>query len=134
MFKIEPVQEKARQKELCEFFGVDFREEYFAYFMYDIDTEEPMGFSQFEIRSDSGYISELVSSPKGFDREAMFILGRQTMNFIDICGGHICYAKDGAGEEKLLSSIGFKRNETGELISDMHGMFDGHCGGHKVEI
>ncbi len=127
MFKIEPVQDKAKQKEVCKLFEIKYSDDLFGYFMYDLDSGEPMGFSQFEINGESGYIKDL-RSPKGeFDREAMFILGRQTMNFIDSCGSHFCYAADDAGDEQLLSSIGFKLNENGKLFSDMRGMFDGHC-------
>ncbi len=129
MFKIEPVQEKARQKELCQLFGTEYEESFFGYYMYDVESGAPMGFSQFEINGESGYIKDLLS-PKGeFDREAMFILGRQTMNFIDICGAHICYAKKDGGDASLLSSIGFKKEIDGRLFCDMTGMFDGHC--HK---
>jgi len=130
MFKIEPVQDKTRQKELCEYFGAEFIEDFFGYYMYEVETGKPMGFSQFEISSGKGYIHDLLPRPDDFDREAMFILGRQTMNFIDICGAHLCYARIDAGDASLLSSIGFKKNEDGELFVDMTGMFDGHCGNH----
>ncbi len=127
MFKIEPVQDKSRQKELCKLFGTDFIEDYFGYYMYDTETLSPMGFAQFEINGEYGYIKDL-KSPKGeFDTEAMFILGRQTMNFIDICGAHSCYIAGDAGDGKLISSIGFKPDLEGRLFCNMTGMFDGHC-------
>ena len=78
MFKIEPVQEKSKQKELCDIFSVEYREEYFSYIMFDIESGDLMGFSQFEIKSESGYISDIREIKGGSDNEAMFILGRQT--------------------------------------------------------
>ena len=84
---------------------------------------------QFEIEGDTGYISDLKEAPGLSDFEAMFILGRATMNFIDMCGTHKCRASLVAGEERLLKSIGFKENG-GEYFSDMAGMFDGKCQGH----
>ena len=60
----------------------------------------------------------------------MFILGRQTMNFIDSCGAHICYAANDAGDEKLICAIGFNKNQNGEYFVDMTGMFEGKCGCH----
>ena len=132
MFKITPIQEKSRQKEICDIFGVEFRPDCFGYIMYDIDTEKLMGFSQFEILSE-GYIYDLLPINGSDDFEAMFILGRQTMNFIDICGAHTCYARKGCGNERLLRAIGFKECENG-LFCDMTGMFDGHCSGHAVEL
>ena len=91
-----------------------------------------MGMSQFEI-GNNGYIYDIKEAPKCDDFEAMFILARQTMNFIDICGNHTCYASKDAGKERLLRAIGFKEID-GKMYCDMTGMFDGHCGGHKVEL
>ena len=132
MFKIEPIQDKTRQKEICESLGTEFRPEAFGYIMFDIDTEAFMGFSQFEI-GEIGYIYDLLPAKGTDDFEAMFILGRQTMNFIDGCGNHTCKASATAGDARLLRAIGFKEYE-GELFSDMTGMFDGHCSGHAVDL
>lgn len=132
MFKITPVQSKEEQAALCERCHAEYREAAFCYVMFDIATTEIMGMSQFEI-GEAGYIFDLREVPGGDDFEAMFILGRQTMNFIDICGAHTCYADKTAGEERLLKAIGFKESAE-KLFCDMTGMFDGHCSGHKVEI
>ena len=65
--------------------------------------------------------------------EAMFILGRQTLNFIDLCGIHKAITDKSCGEEKLLHAIGF-REDGGKLSINLEGMFDGKCSGHKVEL
>lgn len=132
MFKITPIQDKGRQKEICEICGAKFRADAFAYQMYDIESGKIMGMSQFEI-GDVGYIYDIKETPDGNDFEAMFILARQTMNFIDLCGNHSCYAAHDAANERLLRAIGFKENDV-EYFCDMTGMFDGHCDGHKVEL
>ena len=132
MFKITPIQEKTRQKEISELCGAEFRPDAFAYQMFDVDTGELMGFSQFEI-SDAGQIFDLREIGEKNDFEAMFILGRQTMNFIESCGTAHCYADSGCGDPRLLRAIGFKEKE-GRLFCDMTGMFDGHCSGHAVEL
>lgn len=129
MFKITPIQNKERQEEICELFGVSYRPLAFAYILYDHDSGDVMGMSQFEILSGEGYIYDLREAPDSSDNEAMFILGRQTMNFIDLCGAHTCRAAADAGEPRLLSAIGFKRQGE-EYFADMTGMFDGNCGGH----
>ena len=128
MFKITPIQDKTRQKEVCDKCGAAFREDFFAYVMTDNESGALMGASQFEIAKD-GYISDLREASGLSDFEAMFILGRATMNFIDMCGAHTCRAALDAGEERLLKSIGFKE-VGGEYFSDMTGMFDGNCKGH----
>ena len=132
MFKITPVQSKDEQLALCEKCSAEYREGAFAYIMFDIDSGDVMGMSQFEI-SESGYIFDLLEAPSHDDFEAMFILGRQTMNFIDSCGAHTCYASTNSGSERLLKAIGFKPSG-GKLFCDMTGMFDGNCSGHKVKL
>ena len=132
MFKITPVQSKEEQIKLCHLCGADYREGAFAYVMFDIDSGDIMGMSQFEI-SEYGYIFDLREPDGHDDFEAMFILGRQTMNFIDTCGAHSCYADNTAGNERLLKAIGFKENGD-KLFCDMTGMFDGHCSGHAVKL
>jgi hypothetical protein len=129
MFKITPIQDKTRQKDICEKCGAAFREDFFAYEMYDCETLELMGMSQFQI-GENGYISDL-REPKGKnDFEAMFILGRQTMNFINACGAPICKASLDAAVPSLLSAIGFKESNDDMLVCNTEGMFDGKCGNH----
>ena len=130
MFKISPVQDKKLQEEYANLTGSVYREELFAYSMIDEETGALMGFSQFDIEGECGCIYSLNEKIGYEDFEAMFILGRATMNFIDMCGAHKCKAKRDSGKEILLKSIGFKLNETGEYTVDMTGMFDGKCGGH----
>ena len=130
MFKITPIQDKDKQRDICILCGASFRSDAFAYMMFDIDSGEIMGMSQFEIGSE-GYIFDLKEAPGRSDFEAMFILARQTMNFIDLCGVHSCRISADAGDERLIRAVGFKEKDS-ELICDMTGMFDGHCGGKEV--
>ena len=134
VFKITPVQDKSRQNEICKLCGVEYRQGFLAYQMVDTVTGELMGMSQFEIGRGSGYISDLRAAPGVDDFEAMFILGRQTMNFIDLCGLHECRAAKYAADEQLLRAIGFKEISDGLPYCNMTGMFDGHCDGHAVKL
>ncbi len=133
MFKITPTQDKTRQNENCKLCGAEFHPDAFAYQMVDAEDGHLMGMAQFDI-GQCGYIYNIKEAFGLSDFEAMFILGRQTMNFIDSCGAHTCYAAADAGDEKLLHAIGFRKNENGEYFKDMAGMFDGHCDGHEVKL
>ncbi len=132
MFKITPIQEKSEQKRICELCNTEFRADAFAYQMFDVDSGEIMGMSQFEIAK-SGYIYDIKEGPGRNDFEAMFILARQTMNFIDLCGVHTCYAIDGAASDDFIKAIGFKMTD-GKFFCDMTGMFDGSCGEHNPDL
>ena len=133
MFKITPIQDKNERDGLFSRYKIKAREGYFSYLMYDMETGAPMGISQFDVTGEEGYISDLRYVGEGEDFEAMFILGRQTMNFIDLCGIHRCVAAADAGDARLLHAIGFREND-GRLSVDMTGMFDGHCDGHAVKL
>ena len=132
MFKISPIQDKELQKKYCESCGAVFCPELFAYSMINQENGELMGISQFDILGESGYIKTLKTRIGYSDFEAMFILGRATMNFIDLCGNHTCYASADSADEHLLKAIGFKETESGEYFANMENMFDGHCDGHHA--
>ena len=135
MFKISPIQDTEVQKKYAEACGSPCREGLFAYAMLNVDSLELMGMSQFEIGDGVGYIADLVPRVGYDDFEAMFILGRQTMNFIDLCGAHSVKASAETTDDTLLRAIGFKKQENGEYFCDMDGMFDGkHCSGHAVDL
>ncbi len=128
MFKISPVQDKEAQTEYAAACGCEYRDGAFAYVMKDAESGNIMGFSQFEISSDHGMLYDLRPASGSDDFEAMFILGRSTMNFIDLCGVNALRAYKSSADEKLLKAIGLKRLNENEYFCDMTGFFDGsHC-------
>ena len=131
MFKITPIQSVDEQIAVAKRCGTEYREGAFAYAMIDADSGELMGFSQFEITDNGGHLIDLRPIGKEDDYEAMFILGRATMNFIDLCGTHVLYADVSSGDNTLLRAIGLRPTTDGSLFCDMTGFFDGsHCSGH----
>ena len=98
MFKISPIQDKELQKKYADECGAQFCPELFAYSMINQESGELMGMSQFDVSGESGYIKTLKPKIGYSDFEAMFILGRATMNFIDLCGNHTCRAAHDAAE------------------------------------
>ena len=131
MFKITPVQSPETAREYLAACSAEYKNDCFVYAMKDYETDTLMGVAQFELNVDHGYIYDLKDVPSQNDFEAMFILGRQTMNFINSCGLNICKASLDAGDADLIKAIGFTKKENiYECNTD--GMFDGtHCAGHK---
>ncbi len=133
MFHIRPIESKDEQRDLCSLCSLEYDEDCLAYAAY-IDGEFS-GISQFRL-GEAGYIRDLRPKEGVDDFEVMFIMGRATMNFIDLCGIHTCYASATAGDRRLLTAIGFRETENEKILfADMTGMFDGsHCtGGHGQE-
>jgi hypothetical protein len=131
MFKITPIQSIDQQIEVAKRCNTEYKDGAFAYAMVDSESGELMGFAQFEITEKGGHLLDLRPIGKDDDYEAMFILGRATMNFIDMCGAHTLSASASAGDTTLLRAIGLRHTVDGELFCDMTGFFDGsHCSGH----
>ncbi len=127
MFKISPIQDIESQKRIALLCGCEYIPGAFAYIMADNETGEPMGFSQFEITEEGGILLN-ISPRLGYDDfEAMLILGKSTMNFIDLCGAHTLYAEHDAGEKKLLHAMGLKLQDDGSYFCNMTGFFNGDC-------
>ena len=131
MLKITPIQSKEEQQTLCGVCNIAYDHDCLAYRAYDDDRF--LGMTQFRFGKGHGIIKNLVSAPGVEDFEAMFIMGRATMDFIDRIGCHICVCPVDAGDRRLLLSIGFRDAEDGMMRADMTDMFSGHCGGHTVK-
>jgi hypothetical protein len=126
MFKIEPLCDDNLAKKITEDAGVEYKEGFFFYHMYELDGGKTLGHSQFEILGTEGYIYSLSPASGVNDDEAMFILARQTMNFLEGCGAYECYANPKI-DNALLKKVGFKEI-SGKFFCNTKGMFDGHCG------
>ena len=128
MLKVLPIQTKAEQKEICRLCGVEFKPDLLAY-SATVDGEL-RGVSQFKLTAEGGLVYDVAPALNTYDFEALFVLGRGTLNFIDLCGVH--YAKylgsvDSEEKERLLKAIGFKKTDNGSLELDLTGFFTDHC-------
>ena len=130
MFKILPQNDENIISTYLKCCNAKRREGAFAYAMLDYDTDDLMGITQFDIADNVGYIYDAKEIEGNDDFEAMFILIRQTMNFIEKCGIENCIAENGSANEQLLRAAGFKY-ENGVFAAKLVGMFDGNCQGHK---
>ncbi len=127
MLIIKPVQDKALQKELCERCCVEYREESLCYQAHDEDVF--VGICQFDM-GQIGYIYDLCNPSGVDDEEALFIMGRQTMNFMDLCGTHeAVFSPQSPTSEHLIKWLGFRMKED-RWYMDLHGVFDKHAHRH----
>ena len=129
MFKIFPIQDEETKKIYAEACGAEPMGGAFAYGMADAESLAIMGFSQFDLDGDKATLYTLKEKCGQNDFEAIFILGRATLEFCERCGAIFCYAKKDAGDETLLRAIGLRSEEDDMLFGRIEGMFDGHCDG-----
>lgn len=128
MLIIRPVTDKKQQAEYAAVCGVPYCADDLAYAGYTEDVF--VAFSQFRLHESGGVLDSLSLRHGSNDWEALFILARQTLNWIDLHGFHQCRCQTTAGNLQLLKLIGFNEQPDGSLLADMTHMFDGSCGGH----
>ena len=137
MLKVLPIQSKLRQEELCLKCNVPYDPDLLAY-AATVD-EDLVGICQFKLTNEGGVLYHLakvvghVEKTAGSDFEAMFVMGRGTLNFIDLCGVHRAYFRGENPDDALLRAIGFSKNEKDEYEINLEGFFTDHCGNHKHE-
>ncbi len=129
MLKVLPVQTKAEQELACSRCGVTYNPDLLAY-AATVD-DELVGVCQFRMDDGGGEIFDLAAMPGIDDFEAMFIMGRATLNFIDLCGVHYATYHGTPTDESLVRAIGFKQNEAGTYEIDLTGFFTEPCKRHK---
>ena len=126
MLEIKPIQDKNEQKMLCELCKTVYRPSALAYSAYD--NGDPVGICQFRIKNDNGYLYDLCNTAGVDDLEALIIMGRATLNFIDLCGIHTAYFE--GDKTRAAIAVGF-REKDGVLFADLTGMFESPCKKHK---
>ena len=77
--------------------------------------------------SDGGKIVDFASVPDGYEFEPMFVMGRATLNFIDLCGVHTAFFDAECDNETLIKAIGFSKNTEGRFEIDLTDFFNEPC-------
>lgn len=135
MLEVLPIQTKIEQEAACARCGVVYEADAMAY--HALIDGALKGICQFVMDGEGGHIHHLAAvkdaSPTDRDRaEALFVLGRATLNFIDLCGVHKAYFEDNTfSEEGMIRSIGFRKLDNGRWFMDLEGFFTAPCQCHK---
>ncbi len=131
MLEVLPIQSKLEQEAIAARCGMVFDADYMAY-KASIDGDL-LGACQFTMDETGGHIRalSLVKDTAVSDRdrvESLFVLGRATLNFIDLCGVHKAYFEDATfAEEGLIKSIGFAKDDAGRWFMNLEGFFTEPC-------
>ena len=131
MLKVLPVESKDEQAEICKKCSVNYNPDALAY-AATVDGRLA-GISQFKVSAEGGLVYDLSPADDFDNFEAMFVMGRGTLNFIDLCGVHKAYFVGEVKDAALLRAVGFKETEDGRWFIDLEGFFTDHCHNHKEE-
>ena len=129
MLEIKPIQSKEIQKSLCALSSAEYQDDAFAYSAYD--GEIFLGISQFFIEDGYAKIVNLSYADGTSDFEAMIIMGRAVLNFLDLCHVKTVRIDKDAADARLIRAIGFSESENGEYAPlSLTGMFEAKCSDH----
>ena len=129
MLKVLPIQSKTTQEEICKKCNVKYDPDLMAY-SATVD-DELKGVCQFKLTDKGGMIYDLAPVAGTRDFEALFVMGRGTLNFIDLCGIHNAFYVGEDTDEPLLKAVGFKKDESDRWAINLEGFFTDHCHEHK---
>ena len=124
MLKVLPIQSKLQQEEICLHCSVTYNPDLLAYAVYDDATL--LGVCQFKLTAEGGMIYDLAPAEGTNSFEALFIMGRGTLNFIDLCGVRMAFYRGEVRDERLLLAVGFKKDEQNEYSVNLEGFFTAH--------
>ena len=131
MIKILPIQTKDEQERICLACGIEYNVRYMAY-AATID-DKLAGVCQFTMSDKGGSIRSIACLGEK-DFEVLFLLGRATLNFIDLAGVHSAYFDDANfTDEDIIKSIGFERTDDGRYFVDLTDFFTAPCKHHPMK-
>ena len=125
MLIVRPVQSKADQEKYCADCGAVYDADCLAYAAW-VD-ERLVGICQFRLAGDGGHIVTLRRALGTDDVDALFIMARQTMNFIDLSGVHAAWYDE---PEPLTSDFPLRLGFTprsGGYYADLTTFFTSPC-------
>lgn len=125
MLEVHPVESKEEQKNICAVCGIKYDADLLCYAAY-VDGVI-VGASQFKLSPKAGIVYDIANSKGSDDDNALFVMGRQTLNFIDLCGIHFAEYVGNSENESLLRLIGYRKDSDGRWTMNLEGFFEAPC-------
>lgn len=126
MLIIKPIQDKKYQEQVCASCGFNFNPSLFAY--SEKENDKLIAGCQFDILGKESVITDfgMVNSLPD-DIEALIILGRAVMNFLELSGAETCiFDTSSNNNDNYAKALGFKLlNEKYQI--KLKGLFDSKC-------
>jgi len=123
MLIVKPILDKDTQEELGAKCGVNYNPDALAFSAYLDDVF--FGYCQFTVNGTIATLTDIRSVSDDF--EAMFIMSRGALNYIDLCGFHTARCTSSAGNLTLLRAIGFKEIDNNLFEINLTDEFTGKC-------
>ncbi len=129
MLRARALRDVEEQKSCCKACGMEHNPDmlYFAIFENETDC---LGTMEFRFTKEGARITNVMPKIDTYDDEAMFILGKATLNFIDLVGPK--YVEYAAQDQKLCRLLEFFP-KNGVMQVSLEGYFDEPCKRHNKQ-
>lgn len=129
MLRARALRDIEEQKSCCNVCGMTHNPDmlYFAIFENETDC---LGTMEFRFTKEGAILTNVKPKKDTYDDEAMFILGKATLNFIDLVGPK--YVEYAADDEKLCRLLEFFP-KNGVMQVNLEGYFSEPCKRHHEE-
>ena len=122
MLKILPIETKEEQARIMALCSIPYNVNALAYAAYDDSVL--VGGAQFLLKGATCHVTDIANADGVDDEEALFIMGRGLLNFVDLCGIHDAYLDSPEKvSEALRARIGFFANDEGVYYMNLRGFF-----------
>lgn len=129
MLRARPLRDIEEQKNSCNVCGMVHNADYLYFAIFENETN-CLGTLAFKFTKIGAEILEVMPKTGTYDDEAMFILGKAALNFIDLVGPK--YVEYKANDSKLAALLEFYP-KNGVMQLNLEGYFDEPCKRHKDE-
>ncbi len=132
MFQVQPVRSRELQKELAGLIGCPFFENTFAFFAAELtdDAKEitsVIALCQFSYAPEEAVIRSVGIMPGSEEDEAVTILVRSVMAFLNRAEIPWVYADEEAASPDMLKRWSFRKTEDGRLGIDLAKFYKSPC-------
>lgn len=132
MFKVQPVRSPEYQKELAEALGGIHTENTVAFLAAETEDDcetvkYPIAMCEFSFAPEKAVIRSLAIAEGCEDDEAVTILVRAVMSWVNRADIPVIEFDDGAAEDELIRKLSFSRNEDGRYAIDLVKFYRSPC-------
>ena len=130
MFVVRPIQDKIVQKAICDVLGAVYYENALAFYAADlkengVDIDKYISICQF-FMDKNGEIASLYAADGREEDEAVIVMLRAVMSFMNRCGISYAFFSKNAASEHWLKKSGFCNNN-GKYEIDLDKFYNSPC-------
>ena len=130
MFVVRPLQDKTLQESLANLTGAEYHPYSLAYMAADLkedneSIDEYIGLCQFVMQGEAEILS-LSCTEDRYEDEAVIVMLRAVMSFLEKCGVKYCWFSMESVDERLAAKSGFELKDDRYII-DLEAFYAGKC-------